>query len=403
MDEPIGCLEITSSGVKFLVGYMFNNNVYVLHALESTRAKSVKGLIEDRDEMVIAIKELISSASSTLKLQIKKVVFCVPSVGLQIYQEQGETNTTESNVSLFDANNCVTIIKKKIDKIKDDNSCVIDVVPFGYILSDEKTYNRLPLNKVSNQLLMQADVEVMDSIWIETMKSIIKEAGLEVLKIVNGANASLQYIKKYNNTFNEYIFIDVGSRTTTIAASYAGRLISSDVLYYGSDNITDHIAEKYHINFNKANEYKEVYGLSKNPAFIFKTENGFTLNELSDTIKESLANITSFIDKFVSTVNQSTKNLFILSGGGSNLLGFDSYLNSKYLNKILIFTPTNYGARSNSYENLISSLNYFNDYEVKSSVYRPNDLTLTRVGGLSNPIIEKDEIDDADNQDDEIL
>lgn len=397
MEEPICLLELSSSGVKLLVGYVYNNIVYVLHAMESTRAKLVRGNIEDKGEMTIAIKELINTASNGLKIHIDKVVLVVPSFGLKVYPDKGETNTTESRVSLFDATNCETIIKKSVARKTKPNEKIFDVNPYEYVLENNVEYSKIPFNTLSDRLLMYADVLTMEEGLLKNYKSVVTDAGLKILKVVNAATAAVKFINSSNSNYAQFIFIDIGARTTTLGYATESRLLNVETLNFGSDDITEAIMNEFGISFEDANHYKEVYGLCKDPSFMFETKDHFKLSDLNEVIVKSLEPLVKGIQEFILSFDRSAQNVFMITGGGSSLLGLDSFLAKTFKNKVLSYTPVNYGARNRSYANLVASVKYYDDCELKNAQSRPSDLTLTRVfdiNDLSDDDSQTSELDD---------
>jgi len=408
MEKPISALEITSSGVKLTVGYVYQHEVYILHALESSRARLVKGNILDRDEMIIAIKELVNQASKELEIKIDSVVLGLPSTGLEVLSRRGETNTTDpsSKICDFDASNCISMINKQkgMDKA---NKKLIDIVPYKYILDDNISYDHFPKNQVSKTIAMIADAEFLDQAYVKMFTSVVNDAGLKIDKEVNVTNASIRYLSNFDIKVNEYVFIHIGGHITTLAFAYDNRLAKAQVLNFGSEDINEEIAKEFNISIEKADYYKKVFGIDKNPNFEFVTPEGFTIEQLSVVIKKSLDKLVNAINDFLIGIEETARNLFILSGGGSNLHGLDTFLTTNFQNKILRFTPNVYGARNKAYTNCVSLIKYYAEYEIHTSPSRPYDLTLTRV----SPIIdgrtgaEKKKIEDLleTGLDDEIL
>ncbi|MDD4531978.1 MAG: hypothetical protein PHW22_00870 [Bacilli bacterium] len=386
MEKPISALEITSSGVKLAVGYVYQHDVYILHALESSRARLVKGNILDRDEMIIAIKELVNQASKELDIKIESVVLGLPSNGLEINSRRGETNTTDpsSKICDFDASNCISMINKQkgMDKV---NKKLIDIVPYKYILDDNVSYEHFPKNKVSKTIAMIADVEFLDQAYEKMFTSVVTDAGLKIDKEVNVTNAAIKYLSSFDIKVNEYVFIHIGGRMTTLGFAYDNRLAKAQVINFGSEDITDEIAREFNVSREKADYYKKVLGIDKNPDFDFVTADGFSVEDLARVIKKSLDKLVNAINDFLIGIEETARNLFILSGGGSNLYGLDNFLAYNFQNKILRFTPYVYGARNKSYTNCVSLIKYFAEYEIHTSPSRPYDLTLTRI----SPIIDK--------------
>ncbi len=380
MDKLLSALEITSSGIKLAVGYYNQGRVHILHALESTGAKLENGNIVDEEEMTNAMKELFLTAEKTLGMKIENVILGFPSIDLSIMQARSVTNTTdpESRVTLFDGSNCMAMIgRKEVDDA--GKRAVIDIVPYQYILDKEVTFPDFPSGKISNSLAMCADVEMIDGIVIQSFSKCVNNAGARVLKTVNVTNASIKYINSFQKSMSEFVFVDIGSRLTTLGYAYGSRLMKSEVVNFGGDYITDAIAQKFGLSFAKAEEYKKIYGLSHGPNFKYVTPEGFTIDDLYKCIETSLQTLVARLSAFDMTLEASARNLFVLSGGGADLSGINAYFANQFQNRVILFTPTCYGARNKAYTNCVSMIAYYANYEIKTSPSRPVDLTLTRM------------------------
>lgn len=379
--KSVCCLEMTSSGIKLVIGYLQGGTIYVIHALESTRSKLIKGSIEDPFEMTISIKELINSASNTLGEPIKEVVLGIPSVDLSIEQVNSETNTTDpnSNVTLFDGSNCLHMIEKqKIDP--EGLKVVFDVVPYEYTVEEpNKSFKRFPVNQTSPTLGMKADVEILPSVVVNSFKKVVNDAGLKILKVVNTTNAAINYINSYQKAPSEFLFIDFGARVTTIGFSYDSRLCRTNTINFGSDDITEKIAKDFNLDFQTANYYKETFGLSDDPKFNYSTKEGIKLSDIKKSIISSLTPFMDGLGQLILSIDATARNLFIISGGGSDLFGLDNYLSQYFQNRVLKFTPNSYGARNTVFTNCLAMVMYYSTYELKTSPSRPVDLTLTRI------------------------
>ncbi|MCI2068841.1 MAG: hypothetical protein LKJ88_04630 [Bacilli bacterium] len=382
MDKPIAALEITSTGIKLVVGYVYHHLVYILHALESDRARLFQGQITDAEEMSHAIRELILSAEKTLGISLESVVLGLPSLDLNVVQAREETTTTdpESHVQLFDGSNCLAMLQKqKTDE--EGKKVVVDVVPYQYILDKNETFTSFPLAKVSSTLAMAADVEIMDGLLVKSFSKAVTDAGLRIDKLVNVTNAAVKYICSFQKSYSEYVYLDIGAKLTTLGYAYDGRLYRAETINFGSDLISENLAKDFSISLEEAERLKCTYGISKDPSFSFEAVKGVKVSQIAASISKTLQILTDKVNAFNLTIDSSARNLFIVSGGGGDLNGLDTYLSKAFQNRILLFTPTCYGARSKRFTNCVSLIAYYAGYEIKTSPNRPVDLTLTRISG----------------------
>lgn len=383
MEKYITALEITSSCIKLLVGYYYEKTVYVLHALESDKAFLVNGRIQDEEEMADAIKELVGSASASLGMPITSVVLGLPSLSLKVVSAKAETMTTdpESHIQNFDGVNLITMIAKQ--KKLADNEKTVDVVPYEYYDDDAEGLTAFPLGKRSRQLGMKADVEINDALLYRTFENAVHKADLTIDKIVDITNATVKYISSFQPTSQEFIFIDIGEKMSTIGHSYGGRLFQAQVVRFGKETICESVAKELGIPLDKAREGVELYGISKEPPFAFKTKEGYTLTKLSEAIIHSLSLIEDSISTFELSISESARNLFLMSGEGSTIFGLEDQIAAYFKNHVVLFTPNSFGARNRAYTHCLALVAYYATYPIKPSPQRPVDLTLTRM----NPVV----------------
>jgi cell division protein FtsA len=382
MIEPSAALEITSSGIKLVVGYVNQEKVYVLDALESDQAKLVQGQISDAEEMSHAIKELVMEAEKTLGRKIPSVLLGMPSTDLTVTQVKKQVITSDQaanpKVTLFDGSNCIGMIKREW---KDPNKSrvILDIVPYQYLLDSNAVSARFPQNQISTAITIFADLESMDGLVVKSFSAPVNAAGLRIDMLINTANASVKYISSFQKSFSEYVYLDIGAKTTTLGYAYDNRLMNAEVLPFGSENLTEELQRKFGLSHQKAEEYKKLYGISEDPPFEFRTPEGLKVSEIGNALKQALTPLTDKISGFMLSIDSTARNLFIVTGGGADLFGLDTFLTKAFQNRVMMFTPTCYGARSKVYTNCVSMLAYWYSYEIKVSPNRPDDLTLTRV------------------------
>lgn len=395
MEKYITTLELTSTCIRLLVGYVYSSQVYVLHALESDRAHLVNRHIVDTDEMALAIKELVHSASSTLGITIDSVVLGLPSTDMKIQAAKADTNTTDMNamVQLFDGSNLISMIAKQCT-LAEGKQCVIGVVPYEYSLEgSNKVYKRFPIGKRANSISMKADVEIGDALIVKTYREAVNKAGLKILMMVNVTNATTAYASFFQKAKQEYILVDIGEEYTTLGYSYDERLFQAAEFPFGRKSVVRHLMQKLSLNEAKAEEYLRIYGISQDPDFEFATQEGIKVSTIADTVKDALKPLIEQIEQFYLSFSSSARNLFVLSGVGSSIFGLGGFLSERFKNTVSVFTPIAFGARNPEYTHCLAMLKYYSDYPIKQSPNRPTDLTLTRIdlnlNAVQNPKKEK--------------
>ena len=90
-------MEISSKTVKLIYGYVQDDLVYVLHALETNVNAVESGVVVESEALTSAIKGLINTANENLNIQIKEVLLALPPMGLNFTNERAMSNTISSD------------------------------------------------------------------------------------------------------------------------------------------------------------------------------------------------------------------------------------------------------------------------------------------------------------------
>lgn len=372
-------IEMTESGVKLIVGYVHKNIVYVLHALESTYSHLNKGQIADKEQMSEAIKEVINSASHSLNRKIQDLVLVIPPLELKIASDEGHTNTVskDGSVKKFDVSNAISILLKKLDMGKDEK--MIDVVPYRYAYDNNVQTRFFKDDIYSNTINISANVYYCEQKYYETMVVAIKDAGFNVSRTLFAPVCLVSLLSSYNIP-DKFLFLDFGAGLTTFGLASGGRLVKSQVLNYGSEDLTHALMNKFHLSYDRADYLKKVYGLSDNPDIEFTFEEGFKVQDIKDTLIESLNTLIDFMRKYVLEFDIPEFYPIFLTGGGSNLFGIETYISSAFQIGVSLYTPEFFGARNKAYSNLVAALMHLSIYSENYIKENKKDFTMTRVG-----------------------
>ena len=137
---------------------------------------------------------------------------------------------------------------------------------------------------------------------------------------------------------------------------------------------------KFHLSYDRADYLKKVYGLSDNPDIEFTFEEGFKVQDIKDTLIESLNTLIDFMRKYVLEFDIPEFYPIFLTGGGSNLFGIETYISSAFQIGVSLYTPEFFGARNKAYSNLVAALMHLSIYSENYIKENKKDFTMTRVG-----------------------
>ena len=352
------------------------------------------GSITDPQKLVQCVKDVknISDPSAKLKINISEALLALPPFGLEIFQTRQVTTviSDEGKIGNLDIRNIYSLIKNGALPL--DNQ-LIDVAPERYVLDQDRSFLRPPLNETSSTLTVYAKVHTLPKRIPGELKAVMANSELSIKRNVVAPFAACELLKTYPDVPNDYLLVDIGSNITTVSLIGEKELYASRFFEWGGDRITERIIESFNINEADAEKYKIIYGIDKREmnfkAPICTTDDGtgnvikHYADELNSIIKDELdvfiKMLQASIDDLLRDYDKSAKGLpMVLIGGGSRLNGLIEYMEPKIQSeKVIAVAPRSLGARNPTFTNCLGMILANSRYP---NVY---DETHPRVGQLT--------------------
>ena len=395
MEKTVAAIEFGSKKLKLVVGYELDGKVYVIYALTKPYGHIVEtGSITDPQKLVQCVKDVknISDPSAKLKINISEALLALPPFGLEIFQTRQVTTviSDEGKIGNLDIRNIYSLIKNGALPL--DNQ-LIDVAPERYVLDQDRSFLRPPLNETSSTLTVYAKVHTLPKRIPGELKAVMANSELSIKRNVVAPFAACELLKTYPDVPNDYLLVDIGSNITTVSLVGEKELYASRFFEWGGDRITERIIESFNINEADAEKYKIIYGIDKREmnfkAPICTTDDGtgnvikHYADELNSIIKDELdvfiKMLQASIDDLLRDYDKSAKGLpMVLIGGGSRLNGLIEYMEPKIQSeKVIAVAPRSLGARNPTFTNCLGMILANSRYP---NVY---DETHPRVGQLT--------------------
>ena len=395
MEKTVAAIEFGSKKLKLVVGYELDGKVYVIYALTKPYGHIVEtGSITDPQKLVQCVKDVknISDPSAKLKINISEALLALPPFGLEIFQTRQVTTviSDEGKIGNLDIRNIYSLIKNGALPL--DNQ-LIDVAPERYVLDQDRSFLRPPLNETSSTLTVYAKVHTLPKRIPGELKAVMANSELSIKRNVVAPFAACELLKTYPDVPNDYLLVDIGSNITTVSLIGEKELYASRFFEWGGDRITERIIESFNINEADAEKYKIIYGIDKREmnfkAPICTTDDGtgnvikHYADELNSIIKDELdvfiKMLQASIDDLLRDYDKSAKGLpMVLIGGGSRLNGLIEYMEPKIQSeKVIAIAPRSLGARNPTFTNCLGMILANSRYP---NVY---DETHPRVGQLT--------------------
>lgn len=370
-DYYIG-LEISSSMVKLVAGYVLNGQIYILSNVKDKCLGISDGVITDIDEVIKTIRNVINIASREINYPITDVTLAIPAFNLNCMPDIDFTSTIDGNdiIKHIDVSNVISKFKKR--KLSNPELTIVDIVPDTYILDNNETYHEEPIGKKSTRLTMHATIYAINEKILNLFVSCVNKAGYNVVDTVISPYASSLYLSTLKIIPDNYLIVDIGNSVTNISYVNQRSIIMSSRIYrFGAKNIFSMVSEKLGIDLEKAEELIETYGIDHNLNFETYIYDKITLDDLSECIIRSLTSLVDAIKQVMGEVKNEEIPL-VLIGGVSYLHSIKKILVEELQMEVLDYVMNTMGARDRS---LITALGLIKYASLKPKVNEEETIT----------------------------
>lgn len=371
MAKNVVALEISSSAIKLVVGYVLDQNVVVLHAaIKDLPNNAVVGEdIKEPDVVSLAIADIIKDGENRLKCDIKDVVLVLPPVGFEVFENTQSTNIVSSTgiIAEVDVRNVISMLRK--DRY-DHNNKIVDIIPQNYLLDQNRIFANTPIGESSSTLQMRAFVHTISPEVMNTFSKIVKQLGLNITKYVVAPYGVGLLFKDYRKLPEQYLLVDYGAEYTTVSTISNGLIYGSTFFQNGSETLTESIKNAFNVTDKEAKKLKEVFGLDSTVSTFHPTisksqvdgkELNYTIEDLNNIVSNYLMNYTRDLRRTLKTVlndESFTRNIpLVFIGGGSTLRGFEEFIVEQKLSDVILFpTLKSMGARDITFASCLGAI-----------------------------------------------
>ena len=393
-------LEITATKAKLAAGHCQHGKPILLYLGEKDISKFMDGTkIVDAAGLAGCLTgfALIDDPDKRLKMTVDQVGLCIPPIGFTVYQSERETGTVSRKVERVDITNVNELVMK--DPVPNGNT-ILDIVPQYFIVDGAKRFDRPPIGEEARFIQMISKVHTMPSYQLYVYRNAVQSSNLRIAKTSVSSYCASLMIGSDESMPQNYFYVDMGSRITTITFVAGKAPYGSLILEKGSEHLTEKIAQTFKISNEDAETIKVRYGYSKTH-HNFDPAIGMGRNKEDKVVPFGRAHLDRVIKAFFEDYDKEIANAIqtlvttkssakgdpgviakypvILGGGGSKLNHLDDLLIETKRNRSLIhFIPDVPGGRDPSCINVLGMLIAGDTYKGTLEDDRPGVVSLTR-------------------------
>ena len=359
-------LDIGSDTIKIAVCELFQNKLNVL-AATSCKSKGIKrGLITDFDLASITIKQAFNEIEDLLGFKMNKVIASVPSylAEYSIIKSSIEIDSSKT----ISSKEVMKVLEKSISSKSLDGREMVTVLPIDFKINDSVAIKD-PVGLNGSKLSTRAVLVTVPKKNVYSVVGLLEKIGIEVVDISINNIGDLYSFK--NNNFEDKIsaIINVGAETTSISIFNRSVIVKSAILNVGAKNIDQDISYTYKIDLETANKLKHKYVVadkmhaSSNETVDCKNKNGEVIKinqyEISEVVESRVKEILNLAKNELNSLTSKRIDYIIITGGMSNMAGFEYAAYDIFGKNINIGTMKMIGVRNNKYSSVIGNIVYF--------------------------------------------
>ena len=214
-------------------------------------------------------------------------------------------------------------------------------------------------------LRIRAVVSLVPKKNIYSVVSLIDGIGLEVVDVSLNGIGNVNAFKNKETDSKLGAIINIGYETTNVSIYNKGIIIKNSIIGMGGKNIDNDLSYIYKIDGDVARKVKEKFALayknSANRAEFYNVDDVIRINqfEVSDIVMSRIEEILSLAKKEINLLANRRMDYVIITGGISNMDGFESVASEIFGKDIIIGNVNIIGIRNNKYSSAIGNVVYY--------------------------------------------
>ena len=330
-DQIIVGLDVGSTKVCAVVGRMDKDGLLEVLGMGKTPTEGVKkGVIENIDQTVIAIKEAIAEAERQSQIDIKVVNTGIAGNHINTQREFGviTRSASDQEISIDDINR---LSKDMYRLVTPPGTEIIHVIPQEYTI-DYQAHIKEPVGRVGVKLGADFNIITAQSVAINNIKKCLAKSNLLYDNLVLKSIASSLSVLSKEEKEAGVAVIDIGGDTTDIAIIYENIIRYTASIPFGGNIVTNDIkkgcmimpaqAELLKIKHGKAIASEaNLMDVVVIPGLRDRSAKEISVKNLAHIIEARMEEIIEMIYAKLSEsgLDKSLAGGIVLAGGGANL------------------------------------------------------------------------------------
>ena len=383
-------IDLGSDTIKVVVMEYCDNKFNVL-ASANTRCVGIKkGIIRDPEMVTKSLELALSEVEKQFNFKIDKAIISIPGYETKIDLYKASCDVS-GLVSGSDIANC---FKRAIKENISDSEAVITVFPIDFVIDDtDKVID--PKGMEAYKMEARVVISTVPKDLVYSYLEIFSACGVDVIDLCFSTIGDYYQGKKAEYQKLSGAVVNIGSSKTEVSIFNKGVMIKNDILPIGSKQIDQDIKYIYHVNSLNARTLKEEFSLANsqyadNENLEINNTNGDNIliaqKEISEVVEARIVEILKSVKKHLNILTNKEISYIIISGGITDIPGFNSILETIFEDKANTLNMNVLGARNSFYGTAVGMIKYL--YEklafrgINYSMYDTNAMKNDKKKGL---------------------
>lgn len=355
-------VDMGTDTTKVIVTELYKGKLNLL-AASSTKSKGIKkGLITDVNEASNSLKKAIGEVEEMLGFKIKKVLVNIPSYFADFSKIEGEIKI-DSNDSVITGNHISKVLENAL-KSTTFTKEIVSIIPIDFSI-DGTPGIKDPKGLMGEVLHVRAVVSLVPKKNIYSVVSLIDSIGLEIVDISLNGIGDINAFKNKNTDSKLGAIVNIGYETTNVSIYNKSIIIKNSIIGMGGKNIDNDLSYIYKIDLKDASKIKEKFALA-HKKYASKVE-FYNINdverinqfEVTDIVMSRIEEILSLAKKEINLLANRKMDYIIVTGGVSNMEGFDAIAADVFGDDVIIGNVNIIGIRNNKYSSVVGNIVYY--------------------------------------------
>ena len=359
-------IDIGSDEIKIVVGKITDNSFSILASSKTRSVGIKKGIVVDSDLATKSIILALDEAEKQLGFRIDKAIINVPLVNVSV----GIYNGCSYIDDVITGEDVITCFKSSVSTIDIDKE-VVTVFPIDFLIDDEKRVND-PKGEKGNKLESRMLIASVPKQDIYPILEILEKCKVEVIDLSFGVINDFYNMKDnddYKKSFGAVV--DIGNDKIELGLFNKGLMVDGFVIPKGSKLLDHDIGYIYHLDKTTSRDLKENVAFASSQyadseeMLEYQSIDGEKLEiraqEVSQIVEARLEELLKNVKKVLNYLTNKEISYIIITGGVSNLPGFDYLIGDIFGEIATSINMSTIGVRDNVYSSCVGMIKYYYD------------------------------------------